>query len=81
MGGGTLDLVHNERIKLLAAALDRLSTAFASIGALVPTAGLIYGSRELHDALSGWSGLIVAAWITCAIALHWSAYRVLGDLK
>lgn len=69
-----MTLIHNERTKLRANALDRLSTAFLAVGALgkafdfVPTSTI---SQSLG----------LAGWIFGAIALHLMAVRTLGRLK
>jgi hypothetical protein len=70
-----MSLIHNERVKLLANALDRASTACLAIGVLgqaltLPPTGQL------------WISLVSpVAWIFAAIVLHLIARRVLGRLK
>lgn len=69
-----MSLIHNERTKLLANALDRVSTACIAVGALGQALPLVLPM--------GWIGLVSAAgWFLAAIALHLVAQRVLGRLK
>lgn len=68
-------LVHNERTKLAANALDRLSTAFVVVGVLGRTLNYSPGAEM-------WIGLFgVATWIFAAAGLHWAARQMLGRLK
>ncbi|WP_420961975.1 hypothetical protein [Brucella sp. IR073] len=68
-------LVRNERIKLLASNLDRLSTAFIAVGVLGNTFNFKPGTDMLVPALN------VSAWIFPAIGLHLIASFVLGRLR
>lgn len=43
-----MSLVHNERIKLTANALDRASTACFTVGVLGPTVASLYGIGERY---------------------------------
>jgi hypothetical protein len=73
-----VSLVENERTKLLAGALDRVSTTCVTVGVAGLAAGVFYG-------LSGigiW--YLVAAcyvWISVAISLHLFAPLILGKLQ
>lgn len=74
-----MSLIHNERTKLLANALDRASTASFTVGVLVPivaaSVGLPgYGFGAPLAALS-------LSWFLAALVLHWIARRVLGRLR
>lgn len=75
-----MSLVHNERTKLLANALDRASTACLTVGILAPLAAALYS-------LPGTFGLnakIVAGgiiWSLAAFVLHMSARFVLRRLR
>lgn len=70
-----MTLVHNERTKLAANALDRLSTAFVVVGVLGKTLSFAPGADM-------WIGLVgVATWILAAAGLHLAARQVLGRLK
>ncbi|MBN7808747.1 hypothetical protein JZX86_25800 [Agrobacterium rosae] len=69
------DLVSNERRKLLANALDRLSTAFIAIGVLGPALSLTPNSLNIS------SVAFIVGWILSSVALHLTARRVLGGLR
>ncbi|HHV66948.1 hypothetical protein CN878_20805 [Ochrobactrum sp. 695/2009] len=73
--GGDMSLIHNERTKLLANNLDRLSTAFLAVGVLGNTFSFTPGSGLVVFFLG------VTAWILPAIGLHLAARRVLGRLR
>ena len=68
-------LVSNERRKLLAAGLDRVSTAFIVVGVLGQALSLNPSSASVAAAI------VMAGWISGAIILHLIAQRVLGGLK
>jgi hypothetical protein len=75
-----MSLIHNERLKLLANALDRASTACLMIGIITPVAGYLYGLSRY----SGGSGFLIAVlcvWLVAAVGLHLAARRVLGGLR
>lgn len=69
------DLVANERRKLLANALDRLSTAFLAIGVVGQILSLTPTSATILNVY------VMAGWISGAVILHLIARRVLGGLK
>lgn len=70
-----MSLIHNERTKLQANAIDRASTACFAAGVL----GQIF---SLAPAAAPWLTLSsIAGWIFAAIGLHLTAIRVLGGLK
>ncbi|MBN9045672.1 MAG: hypothetical protein J0H18_08390 [Rhizobiales bacterium] len=70
-----MNIVHNERTKLLAANLDRLSTACLVVGVLGKTFDFVPG-MGLFRSFFG-----VVAWILLAIGLHMAGRRVLGRLE
>ena len=70
-----MSLVHNERTKLLANALDRASTACLAVGVLGQALDLSPTSQLLANLLSP------AGWICAAIGLHLLARRILGRLR
>lgn len=70
-----MSLVHNERTKLLANALDRMSTAFVAVGVLGQVFSLPPGPQQRKSLLAAF------IWILAAAALHLAAHRVLGGLK
>ena len=74
-------LIHNERTKLLANALDRASTALLVAGIVTPAAGYFY---RLTGATTLASGLLVTSfyvWFFCGVGLHLGGRRVLGRLR
>ena len=73
------DLVHNERVKLLANAIDRALTACLAVGSLAPVVTFVSGAQPNIGPL-GVAGLSVS-WIAAAIALHLLARRLLGTLR
>jgi hypothetical protein len=72
-----VNLIRNERTKLLAAALDRVSTLCVAAGIVPPLSGFIYGGRGLS--LSTVAACYI--WLLAAVALHLGAQRVLGRLQ
>jgi len=72
-------LVRNERIKLSAGAIDRLSTACIAAGFIAPAVSLANGQVVL--ALSTPLALSTATWLLAALALHFTARYVLGKLE
>lgn len=74
------NLVWNERFKLLAGALDRVSTACFTLGILTPLAAGIYGSWQINLAPQ-FIPVAAGSWIVGGIALHLFAQMVLGVLE
>lgn len=74
------DLIHNERTKLLANALDRASTACLSVGVLAPIAAAIY---TVAGTVPATLTFVIGAvcWILAAMVLHISARYVLRRLQ
>ncbi|MGN6549199.1 MAG: hypothetical protein ACTHJ3_04820 [Pararhizobium sp.] len=73
-------LIHNEKQKLIASALDRLSTTFAAVGIVGPVATLLYGSTGVH-APAVWLFMTFLAWSLMALALHSLAREALEKLR
>ena len=73
-----MNLIHNERIKLLATALSNTAVATVVTAIVAPIAGLLYGSTVI--ASSRWA-LIGAAWLLGGLSLHVVAQLVLGRLN
>ena len=76
-----MSIVDNERLKLLANALNTLATTAAAGGILAPTLARFYGlTAQGYD--QPLSHLIAAAviWLIVAGALHSAASLVLGGL-
>ncbi|CUX11533.1 MULTISPECIES: hypothetical protein [Rhizobium/Agrobacterium group] len=70
-----LDIVSNERRKLMANALDRLSTAFIALGVVGQALSLTPASTSIF------SIVVMTGWILGAVILHLIARRVLGGLR
>jgi hypothetical protein len=71
-------LVHNERAKLLANALDRSSTACFTVGVFVPTAAVMLGQTiPPLDVLFATMG----CWLFAGSILHIEARRAIGTLR
>ena len=70
-----MSLIHNERTKLLANALDRASTACLAVGVLGQALSLPPADRLWVSLLSP------AGWILAALGLHFAARHVLGRLR
>lgn len=74
-----MTLIHNERTKLFANALDRASTACVTVGVFAPMAAAFYNFSGSVIPLK----IIVigaTAWILAALVLHLGARRVLKGL-
>lgn len=77
-----MSLVHNERTKLLANALDRASTACLTVGVIGPAAAYLYGVGGTGGVASGFLiGLGSLFWLAACAMLHWLARKALGSLK
>lgn len=73
-----MNLIRNERTKLLANALDRVSTACVAVGIFAPFGAALWD----FTATPSWTGVFSASiWISAAIALHMGARSVLGGLE
>ncbi len=73
-----MSLVHNERVKLRAAALDRLSTAFVALGCIAPwvTLGPDVSDLRLLGLVLSSTAWMLSAWMT-----HLAALRHLRNLR
>jgi len=74
-----MSLVHNERTKLLATALNNIAVATVVTAIVAPTAGVLYGS--VAAGANGWWFLIALVWLLAGIGLHISAHAVLSRLR
>jgi hypothetical protein len=73
---------EKEKIKLLAATLDRASTACFTVGIATPTAGFLYNVSNFGNSIGGLRLMLsVTAWFFGAIMLHFLARQVLKGLK
>ncbi|EHM01201.1 hypothetical protein HMPREF9946_02205 [Acetobacteraceae bacterium AT-5844] len=76
------DIVWNERVKLLAAALDRMSTACMSVGIATPAASYVFNDGTVPYRLSaGIMALTFAGWSIVAVGCHLAARKALGGLR
>lgn len=73
-----MSLVHNERTKLLATALNNVAVATIVTALIAPAASFLYGTGT--TAGGGWALAIGAAWLTGGVILHLAAHQVLGRL-
>jgi hypothetical protein len=76
------ELIHNERTKLYANALDRASTALLTVGIITPVAGYLYNIAGFGASIGVWRlAASVAGWILASVALHYLARPVLRGLR
>jgi hypothetical protein len=73
--------LRNERIKLLANAFDRASTACFTLGAIGPIAAVVYAGTGAVRLGAGFFVAAAASWLLAAIALHIVAREILGGLR
>ena len=74
-----MSLIHNERTKLLATALNNTAVATVVTAIVAPIVGFLYGSPSATA--TRWWPLIGIAWLLVGIGLHMLAQIVLGKLK
>ncbi|MBB2970611.1 hypothetical protein [Mesorhizobium sp. RMAD-H1] len=70
-----MSLTHNERIKLPAGNLERLSTAFIAVGVLGKTFDFTPGNGLFVSALA------LISWILAGTGMHIALRHILGRLK
>ena len=69
----TGDEKYNERLKLIATAINNIAVAFIVIGAVTPiAAGHVPGTP---------AGLVPLVWVLVGIILHMVGQYALGDLR
>jgi hypothetical protein len=74
-----MSLIHNERWKLTATALNGVAIVMAATGFIVPIVNLSYGAPATADT---WLLILISlAWFGSAVSLHLLARYVLGRLK
>jgi hypothetical protein len=73
-----MSLIHNERTKLLATALNNAAVATMATAIVAPIAGILYGSTPAANA---WWPLLGLVWLLVGLGLHLAAQHVLGRLK
>jgi hypothetical protein len=73
-------LVHNERVKIRAGALNTMATSCFALGVLAPIAtsfyNLTFDHVPVHSIVLG-----IVLWMATAIGLHQQATRTLEGLK
>jgi predicted tellurium resistance membrane protein TerC len=73
-------IVHNEQVKLRAAALNTMATSCFAIGVLAPIATSFYNLTSdhvpVHTVVLG-----IVLWMAAAVGLHRQAIRMLEGLK
>ncbi len=75
-------MIHNERTKLLANALNRASVVCFVAGVAPPAASAFNMLGDLPETLpAAILALGSATWLSAAVALHLFAQRVLGRLQ
>ena len=73
-----MELIHNERMKLLATALNNSAVATIVTAVIAPTASLLYGLTAIA---TGWWLAMALVWFLGGLSLHITAQLVLGRLK
>lgn len=76
-----MSLVHNERTKLLATALNTAAGSSFAVGVLAPTAAAFYNVSGTNGVPLTTIVVGVVIWFFAAAVLHFGARHVLGGLK
>jgi hypothetical protein len=76
-----MSLIHNERTKLFANALNTAATSSFAIGVLAPMAAAFYNFGGTSPLRFGNLVVGTVIWLSAAIVLHLGARRVLRDLR
>ena len=71
--------VYNERVKLLATALNNAAVSSFTVGVAAPLAAVFYNFGGTRVAAL-WMAIGVSIWLLAAVALHLVARLVLGGL-
>jgi hypothetical protein len=74
-----MSLVHNERRKLTASALNGVAIATLTAGLIAPLVAVSYGVSGARGGV--YFAVTGSIWFFTAVALHWIARRLLGGLK
>jgi hypothetical protein len=75
-----MSLIHNERIKISANALNTAGTSCFTVGVLAPIAAVFYKSGS-GPAPVGLIALGTLIWLFLASFLNYCARRILGGLR
>jgi uncharacterized membrane protein len=73
-----MNLIQNERIKLLATALNNLGVAILVTALIAPAATFLYG---IGHAATGYWWLISSAWLLGGVSIHLGTQFALGRLR
>ena len=76
-----MSLIHNERVKLLAGALNAAAGSSFTVGVLAPIAAAFYNVGATSGVPLPVIVLGAAIWLFTAIVLRLAARHVLGGLK
>ena len=76
-----MSLIHNERTKLLANALDRASTACVTVGVFGPAVAVLYDLGGASGTAGPFLAIGTLLWLIAASVLHFLAWLTLGSLK
>ena len=74
-----MSLIHNERTKLTATALNTVATSCMTVGVLAPMAAVWYNFGAFPIRIS-WLASGVVIWLAIAVVMHYTARRLLGRL-
>ena len=75
-----MSLIHNERTKLSAAALNTAATSCFTVGVLAPMAAAFYNIGPGRGSFQSVAfGALI--WLSAASFLHYHGRRILGGLK
>ena len=74
-----MNLVHNERVKLLATLLNTVAAAAFVVGALTPFTGILTAGSGAMVSVRG--AVIGVVWLMACAMLHGAARLVLGGLR
>ena len=76
-----MSLIRNERLKLLANALDRASTACLAVGVFGPAVAVLYSVQGAAELTGSFLALGSTLWLVGAAVLHLLAQFALGRLR
>ena len=75
-----MDVIHNERVKLSANAVNTAATSSFTVGVLAPLAAALYGA-PVFGSRAIFIVITAIAWISLAVTLHRGARRILRGLQ
>jgi Na+/melibiose symporter-like transporter len=73
-----MNLVYNERTKMLAAAFNNSAVATFATAIIAPMAAYLYGANAMSR---DWWPLLSVAWLIAGLSLHLAGQYILGRLK